>query len=91
MPINSFPPVILMYSLYHFSSQRGYHLVTFKLRSLTLRCAGQNLSNLGYYPITNRLRHIALVTIIRHSTRVIRHLPESTTCVRIASYRAASK
>jgi|PlaIllAssembly_1097288.scaffolds.fasta_scaffold248477_2 hypothetical protein len=62
MPINSFPPVILMYSLYHFSPQGGYHLVTLKLRRLALRRTGQNLTNLGYYPITNRLRHVTLVT-----------------------------
>jgi len=40
MPINSFPPVILMYSLYHFSPQGGYHLVTLKLRRLALRRTG---------------------------------------------------
>ena len=89
MPINSFPLLVSMYSLYHFSSQGGYHLVTFKLRRLTFCCAGHNLTNLGYYPITNRLRYVTLAT--HHSTFVTRHLPESVTCVRIASYPAASK
>ena len=92
MPITSFPPVILMYSLYHFSPQGGYHLVTFKLRGTAHPFESFNVHlrkmleqfPLGYYPITNRLRH---VTFTHHSTLGIRfcHLPESATCDRIGS------
>ena len=75
MPTNSFPPVILKYSLYHFSSPGGYHLVTFKLRggcspfrrfNVCFKMLGQ--FPLGYYPITNRLRRVIFTL---HSTLVI--------------------
>jgi hypothetical protein len=84
MPMNSFPPVVPMYSLYQFLSRGGYCLVTFKLRTPTLYHIGKYHSNLGYYPITNRLRHVTFVT--HHSTFAICQNPplaiESVSCRR---------
>jgi hypothetical protein len=87
MPINSFPLLVSMYSLYHFSSQGGYHLVTFKLR-------GQARERVIRSPlwVTNRLRTSYAPFDLRCSTLVARsgHLPESTTCDRMNPYLAAS-
>jgi len=86
MPINSFPLLVSMYSLYHFSSQGGYHLVTFKLhRQARERVIRPPLS------VTNRLRTSYTPFDLRPSTFATRsgHLPESTTCARIAVYQAA--
>jgi len=93
MPINSFPP-FLSFTVYIISRRKGVTILLHSSYADSPSVAQVSILQTSVtFPLRTGYATSLSSPITRHSPLVTRsgHLPESATCVRIASYPAASK